>query len=133
VVAHTIEQCLPKVGLKGTLVTRLEILNPPRDMRKRVLNEVVCVERIAGPAGQTTVRPSLEPGQVESAQIVECALIAGAGEFYERERGIGVTARLCLLIRSGAISRHFIIQRSPSLRMRRDAGLYLTGTAIAFV
>jgi hypothetical protein len=44
VVAHTVEQCLPKIGLKGTLVTRLEILNPLRDVRQRVLNEVVCVE-----------------------------------------------------------------------------------------
>jgi hypothetical protein len=112
-VAHTIEQCLPKVGLKGRLVTRLEILNPSRNMRQRVLNEVVCVERIAGPAGQTTVRPSLESRQIERAQIVEGTLIAGAGEFDERERRVGV------------------FQRSPS--SRRDAGLYLTATAMAFL
>ena len=93
VVAHTIEQCLAKVGLKGTLVTRLEILNPPRDVRQRVLHEVVRVERIAGPAGQTTVRPSLEPGQIECAQIIQGALIAGAGEFDERERRVGVIQR----------------------------------------
>ena len=45
VIAHTIEQCVPQVGLKGTFVTRLEILNPPRDMCERVLDEVVSVER----------------------------------------------------------------------------------------
>jgi hypothetical protein len=85
VISHTIEHCLTQVRVKGSLVTRLEILNPPCDVRERLLDEVVCIERIAGPAGQTAVRPFLEPRQVEPAQLVECALVAGARALYERE------------------------------------------------
>jgi hypothetical protein len=115
VVSYTIEHCLTKVRLKGSLVTRLEILNSPCDVRERLLDEVVCIERIAGPAGQTAVRPFLQPGQVERAQIVECALVTFTSALYERERRLG------------------LIQRSPSWRMILDAGLYLTGGAVALV
>jgi hypothetical protein len=59
------------------------------------------------------VRPSLESGQVERAQIVERAFIAGAGEFYEHERGVGVPARFRITIRSGAISRHLVSRKVP--------------------
>ena len=86
VISHAIEQCLTKVRLKGSLVTRLEMLNPPCDVRERVMDEVVCIERIAGPAGQTAVRPFLQPWQVERAQLVERALVAFTRAFYERER-----------------------------------------------
>src|SRR5262245_45025379 len=91
VVSHTIEQCLTNVRLKGSLVPRLEMLNSPGDVRERVLDEVVCVEGIASPAGEAAVRPFLQPGKVQRTQLVERALVAGTCAFYERER------RLCLI------------------------------------
>ena len=44
VISHTIEHGLTKVRLKRSLVTRLEIVNPSCDVRKRFLDEVVCVQ-----------------------------------------------------------------------------------------
>lgn len=87
-IADAIEQGLPQVRLEGRLVMWLEAANPLRDMRDRLLNQVLSLERTPSPVRQAPVGPALQARHVARAQIVQRAFVTLARTFNERERGV---------------------------------------------
>ena len=78
-VPHAVEQRLAQVGLKRTLVTRLELADSLDDVREGVLDQVVGVEGAPGPGRQTPVGPALASVVGARAEALRGIRHAGAG------------------------------------------------------
>ena len=67
-------------------MARLELVEALQDLHERVLDEVVGVERAAGPGGQPAVGPALEPGKEAGEELFGGGLVTRVGAAGEDER-----------------------------------------------
>ena len=89
-VADAVEERLTEVALEGAFVARLELVEPLQDLHERVLDEVVGVERAAGPGGEAAVRPPLQPREVADEELVDGGLVAPVGAADEDQGRLGL-------------------------------------------
>jgi hypothetical protein len=80
-VPNAIEHGLPKVCLKRARTTDFEILDLRKRAKEGVLDKVVGVCQIAGPAGQTTAHPAAERLDMARQQAVQGFLVAATDPF----------------------------------------------------
>jgi hypothetical protein len=96
-VADPVEQGLAEVGLERAFMTWFERREALNDLRERVLNQILRVERPAGPRGETTVRPPLEPWEIPRAQLIKGGGVARLGPRHQEVRRL----RIALWISGG--------------------------------
>src|SRR5262245_38507872 len=101
-VADLVEERRAQVPVKPPRVPQFELPDVFEDLDERVLHKVVGVERATGPGRQPPVGPTLETGEVTSAQLVLRGEVAVVGAADEGVRRLGVQRALILLTR-----RHF--------------------------
>ena len=75
-VADAIDDGLTKVRLHGAHVARLEHVEAPQHVHRRLLDEVLGIERPAGSRGQPAVRPALQRRKAALKQRFHGAAIA---------------------------------------------------------
>jgi len=78
-VANSIDQRLPQVRLQGALVARLEVVDVPEGLHKRLLHQVFSVAEITSPAREPAASPPPERTLMPTNEIVERLRIAPSG------------------------------------------------------
>ena len=79
-----------RVAVKGAFVPRLEVAEAFEHLDEGVLDEVVGVERAAGPGGQPAVGPALKAGEVADAELVLRGRVTGASSANQFDRRLGL-------------------------------------------
>jgi hypothetical protein len=86
-VADSIQQHLPKIGLKGSLMARLEALDVADGLNQRFLREILRLERASRPGTEAAVRRSLQPWEVSAAEPPERVVVAVPRSKQQVKRG----------------------------------------------
>jgi len=89
-VADPVEQGLTEVRLKCSFMAGFERVEALNDLRKRVLHQVLRVERAASPRREPAVRPSLQPREIPGAELVQSRRVASLGPCYQDVRRLDI-------------------------------------------